>query len=454
MLRKHLAFIGIIACVFVAFIDYMIVNNALPSIQHAFGVSVISLQWISNIYSIILASTLILFGRIADVFGKKHIFYSGMLLLAIGSLAAGFAPTFAWLIFFRLIQSLGVAALIVIAPPMIQNIYQENSQKPMSIYASVGGLGLVLGPTIGGLIISHWRWQGVFWVNIPFLIISLIICLIALNDKEDLHLEKISFYNLDLFGNVFLCLTLSSFIFVLIQLEQFGFNKQAIISGIIFLISLPCLIIIEKKHTKPTLNLTHLKSCDFRLAMLSNTAAGTIVSCGMFFSPIFLQKILGYSPIMSGIILLAFALVVLFASPIFGCLPKSVTPKHMLRLCLLSAFIGALAYITFFYHSILALGIIGFALTGLTLSISNVYSALSAIAGLGEENAGASVGTIYATFNMTAAITLGISTIIYHDLFNIRHLTMTKSFAFTFIFVAGFTGVVWLLGFIGKKRVS
>ena len=85
---------------------------------------------------------------------KKLVFYGGMLLLGIGSLAAGFAPTFAWLIVFRLIQSLGVSALIVITPPMIQSIYQDNAHKPMSIYASIGGL--VLGPTIGGLIISYW----------------------------------------------------------------------------------------------------------------------------------------------------------------------------------------------------------------------------------------------------------------------------------------------------------
>jgi MFS family permease len=452
MIRKHLAFIGIITCVFVAFIDYMIVNNALPSIQHAFAVSIINLQWVTNVYSIILASTLILFGRVSDIFGKKLVFYGGMLLLGIGSLAAGFAPTFAWLIFFRLVQSLGVSALIVIAPPMIQSIYQDNAQRPMSIYASVGGLGLVLGPTLGGLIISYWRWEGVFWVNVPFLILSFVICIGALkNMKDDTDSANKSFYHLDLFGNLFLCISLSALIYALIQLEQFGFNKPAIIAGIIFIISLPCLIITEKKHKKPTLDLTHLKNCDFRLAMLSNSAAGTIVSCGMFFSPLFLQKILGYSPTMSGIILLAFALVVLIASPIFGLLPKAITPKQLIRLCLLSAFIAALAYIAFFYHRYLALGIIGFCLTGLTLSISNVYSALSAIAGVGQENAGAAVGTVYATFNMMAAITLGISSILFHSFANDMHMSETKAFAMTFIFVAAFTGVIWLLGFVKKK---
>jgi MFS family permease len=454
MVRKHLAFIGIITCVFVAFIDYMIVNNALPSIQHAFGVSMINLQWVTNIYSIIIASTMILFGRIGDIFGKKRVFYTGMFLLGLGSLAAGFSPTFAWLIFFRLIQSIGVAAMIVIAPPMIQMIYKENTHKPMSIFASVGGLGLVLGPAIGGLIISHWRWEGVFWVNIPFLIIGFIICIIALSQyQEETDTDKKSFYHLDLFGNLFLCISLSTLIFTLIQLEQYGLSKSAIIAGIIFLISLPCLIYTEKTHKNPTLDLSHMQNCDFRLAILCNAAAGTVVSCGMFFSPIFLQKILGYSPTMSGFILLAFAIVVLVASPVFGFLPKSITPKHIIRFGLLSAFIAALAYIVFFYHSLLALGIIAFALTGLVLSINNVYSAISAIAGLGQDNAGASVGTIFATFNMMAAITLGIASILFHDFTNEGHLSITSAYAFTFIFVAAFTGLLWLLGFIGKRRL-
>ena len=124
----------------------------------------------------------------------------------------------------------------------------------------------------------------------------------------------------------------------------------------------------------------------------------------------------------------------------------------MIRLCLLAAFIAAFTYIALFYHSYLALGIIGFCLTGLTLSISNVYSALSAIAGVGEENAGAAVGTIYATFNMIAAITLGITSILYHDFTNDMHMSETKAFAMTFIFVAIFTGVIWSLGFIKKRN--
>jgi EmrB/QacA subfamily drug resistance transporter len=452
MFKKHLAFIGLLMGSFVAFVDYMIVNNALPSIQETFHVPLISLQWVTTIYSIILASTLILFGRIGDIFGTKRIFYTGAWLLGLGSLAAGFSPSYNWLIFFRAIQSFGVSALIVAAPGILQSLYKEKSQKPMGIYASVGGLGLMIGPTMGGFIIKHWRWEGVFWINVPILLISLIICWIALpHNKESLHLEKNAFYKLDLVGNLLIFINLTALIFLLIEIEQVGLGDKTIISFVIFLISLLSLIVIEKNHTFPTLDLSHFKNRDFRFAVLNNISAGTLVTCGMFFSPIFLQTIMHFSPSTTGVILLAFAAIILVASPIFGALSASIKPWQIILLALFFGVFSSIGYIIFFEKQSLLVGMIAFALTGFVLAINNTFSALSAIDGLGEDKAGTSVGTIFAIFSIIGALTLGITSLLLHK-FNIgMHIPQTHAYSMSFVFVLLITVLVAIIGWVSRK---
>jgi MFS family permease len=431
MIKRNIAFIGIITVIFVAFLDFMIVNNALPSIQDYFKISILDLQWVANIYSIMLASTLILFGRLADMLGQRKVFYSGIIFMFVGSLAAAYSQNFALLIFFRAVQTIGISMLLVTGPGIVQAIYQDKSQVPMSIYSAIGGVGLMMGPFLGGEIISFWGWKWVFLINAPILIVGMIVSASCLPKAQRTRLNNS--LNADWLGNILLFLSLGSLIYALMSFEDNGFDFVAGVTFAICVLSLMLLIVVERKQQSPSLNFGFLKQTDFKLAMLCNTLAGTMVSCGMFFSPIFLQQNMKLSPSIAGLYLLSFAAVIILFSPLLGQITKKIKERNTIVIGICACFIATIFYILFFTYSSVILAVCAFALTGFALAVNNTVSPISAIKGAGEENAGIAVGGIFAVFNITGAIMLGLCTVILH--FINRSSGMSNAYAGTFGFI-------------------
>lgn len=455
MTKQYIPFIGILMIAFIAFLEYMVVANALPSIQNTFHVSILNLQWLANVYSIVIATTMILFGRLGDMFGYRRIFYFGVFLLIIGSFGAGFVDGFGLLIFFRGIQSLGISSIIVLAPGIIQLLFLEKAHMPMSIYSTIGGIGLLLGPYIGGLIVTHFGWQWVFYINVPLLIIAMFICLpFVPRFKANSQIVKT-----DWSGNILLVISLTSLIYGLIREQQVGiigctncFDHLTGISFIIFVISAPLLIYVELNKEHPVLNFSFFKQPYFVLAVLMNLIAGALVSCGMFFSPIFLQNIVHLSPTAAGTILLTFAIGTVVFSPIIGRLVKKIGEGKTMLLGLYCGLASSVFYVLFFAYSSLVCGILAFCLTGMTLAVNNTASVITAIKGVGEKNAGAAIGTIFAVFNAVAAIMLAITTVLLHMVTGFNHYASIESnaqFGYALIFglIALYALVILIIGF-------
>jgi MFS family permease len=159
---KFLALLGVSLVAFTSLLDYTIVNTALPTIQQSFGVSILSLQWVFNIYCIIVAIFMIINGRLGDIYGRRLVFYIGAIILGIGSIGAGLSENFGMLIFFRAVQSFGVAATVPLGVSLVNCLYQEKAHHAMSFYAAVTGIALAIGPFVGGWIVVHWGWQWIF----------------------------------------------------------------------------------------------------------------------------------------------------------------------------------------------------------------------------------------------------------------------------------------------------
>ena len=451
MLRKYISFIGIILIVFTCFLDYMIVNNALPSIENFFQISLLNLQWLVNIYSIVMATMLVFFGRLGDMLGYRKLFYWGALFLAAGSLGAGLVNHFGWLLFFRGIQSIGVAIIIVLGPSLIQCIFRDKVHTPMSIYSMMGGVGLLIGPYLGGILVTYISWRWVFLINIPVLIIGMLICLPSLkNLDQELHKATIDFK-----GGVLLLVCLSTLIYALIRQQTVGLDWFTLLNYLIFLISLPTLIYIEKRELHPTLNFNFFKQPAFVLALLSNVINGTFVTCGMFFSPLFLQKVLGFSPASSGTVLLMFAVGNIIFSLILGQLAQKIQGKTSIIYMLFLSIITSVIYIGFFALASVWIGMIAFFLTGILLAVNNTVSPVIATQSVGEKNSGAAIGTIFSTFNLIAAIMLGVTAVALHVLTNgdlsVAHLKF--SYAMIFVFLTGYAVILFLVGLNTSKKL-
>src|SRR5690349_23360581 len=150
-------------------LDVAIVNVALPSIKNDLGFSQTSLQWVVSAYAIFFGGTLLLGGRLADLFGRRRLFMAGLIVFAASSLLAGFAWSESSLIAFRAVQGLGGALLAPAALSLLMTIFQEGRDRNLAlgIYGAASGSGAAAGVLLGGVLTSYLSWSWIFFVNVP-----------------------------------------------------------------------------------------------------------------------------------------------------------------------------------------------------------------------------------------------------------------------------------------------
>ncbi len=208
----------------------------------------------------------------------------------------------------------------------------------MSIYSMVGGLGLLVGPYVGGIIVTHLGWKWIFFINVPVIIVGFIICgpfVGALNA----HATRVK---IDWLGCALLLISLSSLIYGLIRQQQFGVDAVTLIDCLVFIVAVVFLLYVEKRQAYPIISFAFFKKADFIVPILLNIQSGALISCGMFFSPLFLQKTLHYSPMAAGTILLGFAVGVIMFSPIVGQITKKLHENQTICLGLLCGFTASI----------------------------------------------------------------------------------------------------------------
>src|SRR6204780_103245 len=158
----------------VVVIDNTILNTALPTLARVLHAGTSSLQWITDAYTLCFAALLIPAGALGDQFGRRRSLLGGLAVFALGSAAAAFAPGTGWLILARVVMGLG-AAFVMPATRSILNAVFPPAERPQAIaaWSAVAGIGIVIGPTLGGLLLSHFWWGSVFLINVPLVVLAL-----------------------------------------------------------------------------------------------------------------------------------------------------------------------------------------------------------------------------------------------------------------------------------------
>ncbi|WDL96822.1 MFS transporter [Alicyclobacillus sp. ALC3] len=160
---------------FLSTLDTGIINVALPSLERKFDVGISEMAWSITLYLLLLSATIVIFARISDRIGRLKVYFSGLVLFAVASLLCGFASSAVGLILFRGIQGIGAAMLQATAAPIITTQIPRNRQgTALGTLGMMLGLGPVLGPSVGGLLLSFVGWRWIFWINIPICVIGLI----------------------------------------------------------------------------------------------------------------------------------------------------------------------------------------------------------------------------------------------------------------------------------------
>lgn len=342
----------------IVIIDNTVLNVAIPYILRDLQTSLDSIQWIVSGYALIIATLLILMGRLGDIFGRKRIFLVGTILFAIGSTIASFAKT-AGVLFVgeALIEAIGAAAMMTSSLALLVTEFQGR-ERPIAfgVWGSVAGASATLGPILGGYFTTYHSWRWSLRINV---IVALIAILGSIFIKESKGERGKKF---DIGGTILSGLGLFFLVFGFIEgrkfgwwrvVEQFSIGSWHLNLGslsvvpVAFAISAVLLALfvwyekaIETKGVTPILRLSLFKSRGFSMGLIT-LAVISLGQFGVFFIlPIYLQTVLGLNAIQTGVVFLSSSITIMIIGPLSGYIASKINPKWVVTSGMIASCIG------------------------------------------------------------------------------------------------------------------
>jgi EmrB/QacA subfamily drug resistance transporter len=391
--RRWLALALLSVVQFMVVLDIAIVNVALPSIQVDLGFSQQNLQWVISAYALVFGGFLLLGGRAADLLGRRRIFLAGLIVFTVASLFAGLAWSEASLISARALQGLGAAIITPAALSILSTTFVEGRERniALGVWGAVGGFGAAAGVLLGGILTDALSWAWIFFVNVPVGVTAFILAPILLKESRDATVKSF-----DALGAVLVTGGLSSLVYAITQAGQDGWLAGKTVS--FFSASLVMLIGFlawEQRHPEPLMRLGILRIKTVSGANVAGFIMGTATFSLFLMLTLYMQQVLGYSPMKTGVGYLAVAGTAIFTSAIAAQLVTRIGVKPVLAIGMTSL-TGGLVYFTQVSvgGSYLADLLPGFLLIAVGLGFSFVPISIAALAGIQPAEAGLASGLI------------------------------------------------------------
>ncbi|WP_275425410.1 MDR family MFS transporter [Bacillus sp. CGMCC 1.16541] len=312
---------AVMLAMFMAAIEATIVSTAMPVIVSSLG-GFSQYSWVFSSYLLMNAVTVLIYGKLADLFGRKPVIMFGIIVFLIGSLLCGMAESMTMLIVFRFIQGFGAGAVMPIATTIVGDLYtKEERAKIQGYLSSVWGISAILGPALGGFFVAYMSWKWVFWINIPLGILSLLVLFFYLN--EDIEKTKRS---IDYAGAIFLIISVTSFMLVLVEGGvRFSWTSPQIIGLLsVFIFTFVLFIWQEKRAKEPVMPFNIWKERPILIANIVSLTTGVILIGLSTFLPTYVQGIMGESPLVAGFTLTTMSIGWPIAATIAGKLMLSI----------------------------------------------------------------------------------------------------------------------------------
>lgn len=306
---------GLLAALFIGALDTTVVTTATPKITDELaGLSLIS--WIFSIYTLTTCVSTPIFGKLADLYGRKSIFTIGLLLFLVGSVLCGAAQSMTELIWFRAIQGIGAGALTPVTFTIIGDMYTgEQRGKVQGVLASVWSVAGLLGPFVGGYFVDTISWRWIFYMNVPVSLISFFLVFGFLHEGFERTSTKI-----DYVGALFFMISISSLLLaVLSGGESYAWNSPFILG--LFVLSALFLILFlrtEARAQEPMIPLSLFRDKRISISYMLGFLGFSVVAGAAIYAPMWIQKVLGYSATKSGLMLMPMSISWLIAANLSG----------------------------------------------------------------------------------------------------------------------------------------
>jgi len=290
-----------------AFIDGTVVNIALPALQQSLHATVVDVQWVIEAYSLLLSALLLLGGSLGDRYGRRRIFATGVALFSLASAWCGFTGNVHELIIARGLQGVGGALLVPGSLAIISAAFSDQDRgRAIGTWSGFTAITAAIGPVLGGWLIEHFSWRAVFFINLPLAAVVLLISFYRVPESRDESQNE----RLDWFGAALATIGLGALVFGLIESSRLGFGHSAVLTGLVVgICSLTALLFWEARVENPMLPLALFRSHDFTGANLLTLFLYSALGGTLFFLPLNLIQVQGYTATTAGAALLPFILI-------------------------------------------------------------------------------------------------------------------------------------------------
>lgn len=303
--------------IFLVTIDGSIVNVALPTLVRELETNFATVQWVPLAYLLTLSTILLSMGRLGDLRGKKPVYTAGFVLFTISSMLCGLAPSIYWLIGFRVLQAIGAAMTQALGMAIITEAFPSHERgKALGIAGTLVSVGVVLGPTLGGIILDALSWRWIFYVNLPvglvgtFMVLRFVPASLVVKEQR-----------FDFLGAAVLFCGLLALLLALTLGQQWGFAEPRVglmLAGALLLLAL--FVAIERRTAQPMIDLDLFRNRFFSISLISGLIVFISVAGVFILLPFYLENMLGYAPRQVGLLMAAVPVLLGVTAPISGAL--------------------------------------------------------------------------------------------------------------------------------------
>ena len=403
--RKAIILASCCLSLLIVSMDATIVNVAIPSIRTELHASASELQWVIDVYTLVLASLLLLAGATADRFGRRRVFQIGLTIFAVGSLLCSLAPDIHTLIAARLLQGIGGSMLNPVALSIISQVFvgRVERARAIGIWGAVMGIAMALGPMLGGALIELGDWRAVFWINLPICAAAILLTAIFVPESRSATMRDV-----DPIGQALAVAFLFSVVFVLIQGREMGRSAAPSVAiSIVAVLALLGFLRYESRCHDPFIDLRFFRSIPFASATVIAVCAYAAYGAFLFMMSLYLQGARHYTAFHTGLMYLPISVAVLTLSPLsgrlvgrFGTRPSLVAAGIMITAATLML---ADLTVTAPVWAVVAI----FAVFGAGFAMANAPITTTAVSGMPTDRAGAA--SAVASTSRQVGVSIGVA---------------------------------------------
>jgi EmrB/QacA subfamily drug resistance transporter len=405
------------AAFFMTILDVSIVNVALPSIGTSLHFSQDNLQWVITAYAITYGGFLLLAGRLADLFGRRRVFMIGVVIFTLASLFCGLAWSESVLIASRAVQGLGAAVITPSALSIVMTTFDEGAErnKALGIWGALGGGGAAVGVLAGGVLTTYLSWRWIFFVNVPVGALALALTPRVVRESRA-EVRKAP----DIAGAITVTAGLALLVFAVSKAPDHGWSSSWTLSRLaIAVVLLLAFVVIEARTKDPLMPFSIFRIKTVAGANVCGLLLGAITFANFFLLTLYVQQVLGYSAIKTGVTFVVTA----GSAVLWAGLAQSLTTRLGVKPVLAAGFLamtaGAVYYTQISPHGSFASELLpGYLLIGFGLPFTFIPVSIAALAGVSYDEAGLASGLINTTQQIGGAVGIAVCASVSVSRFN------------------------------------